>query len=65
MRRRALETRRLLSRAQRGQAAVEYLVVTAVIVSVLVAGGDQSIVSRLCAAFRSLYSAYSFALSLP
>jgi Flp pilus assembly pilin Flp len=55
----------LLSRAQRGQAAVEYLVVTAVIVSVLVAGGDQSIVSRLCAAFRSLYSAYSFALSLP
>ncbi|WP_346778363.1 hypothetical protein [Paraburkholderia sp. Tr-20389] len=50
---------------QRGQAAVEYLVVTAVIVAALVAGGDQSIISQLCAAFRSLYRAYSFALSLP
>ncbi|MEM5343426.1 hypothetical protein [Paraburkholderia azotifigens] len=65
MRRRALETGRSRGRAQRGQAAVEYLVVTAVIVSALVASGDQSIVSRLCAAFKSLYRAYSFALSLP
>ncbi|WP_377790212.1 hypothetical protein [Paraburkholderia sabiae] len=50
---------------QRGQAAVEYLVVTAVIVWELVHGGDESIVSQLCAAFKSLYRAYSFVLSLP
>ncbi|ACC73458.1 hypothetical protein PPMP20_16200 [Paraburkholderia phymatum] len=65
MRRRALEIRYTRGRTQRGQAFVEYLVVTAVIVAALVAGGDQSIVSQLCAAFRSLYRAYSFALSLP
>ncbi|MBN3752466.1 hypothetical protein G3N95_05910 [Paraburkholderia sp. Tr-20389] len=65
MRRRALEIRCPRSGMQRGQAAVEYLVVTAVIVAALVAGGDQSIISQLCAAFRSLYRAYSFALSLP
>lgn len=65
MRQRALENRRLRNSRQRGQAAVEYLVVTAVIVSALVAGGDQSIVSQLCAAFKSLYRAYSFVLSLP
>ncbi|MEX3933567.1 hypothetical protein AB4Y32_17460 [Paraburkholderia phymatum] len=51
--------------AQRGQAGVEYLVVTAVIVFALVTGGDASIVSQLSAAFRSLYRAYGFALSLP
>jgi Flp pilus assembly pilin Flp len=51
--------------AQRGQAAVEYLVVTAVIVLALFAHGDASIASQLSAAFRSLYRAYGFALSLP
>ena len=65
MRRRALEIERSRQRMQRGQAAVEYLVVMAVIVSALVAGGDGSVVSQLAAAFKSLYRAYSFALSLP
>ncbi|WP_343657103.1 hypothetical protein [Paraburkholderia caribensis] len=53
-----------LRQRQRGQAAVEYLVVTSVIVFALVAGGDASVIDRFCAAFRSLYRAYSFALSL-
>ncbi|GJH06272.1 hypothetical protein [Paraburkholderia terrae] len=64
MRRRTLEIRHARKATQRGQAAVEYLVVTAVIVSALVAGGNASVISQFCAAFRSLYRAYSFALSL-
>ncbi|MFP3555919.1 hypothetical protein SB861_35190 [Paraburkholderia sp. SIMBA_049] len=64
MRRRALEIMSSLKQRQRGQAALEYLVVTAVIVSALVAGGDASVITQFCAAFRSLYRAYSFALSL-
>jgi Flp pilus assembly pilin Flp len=64
MRRRALEIRHVRNETQRGQAAVEYLVVTAVIVSALVAGGNASVINQFCAAFRSLYRAYSFALSL-
>jgi L-lysine 2,3-aminomutase len=58
-------SRRISTCRQRGQAALEYIVVTASIVTVLVAGGDASAVSQLCAAFRSLYRAYSFTLSLP
>ena len=67
MRPRALDTRTMHRRrhTQRGQAALEYLVVTASIVYLLVAGGDASAVSQLCAAFKSLYRAYSFTLSLP
>ncbi|SIT43208.1 conserved hypothetical protein [Paraburkholderia piptadeniae] len=65
MRRRTIDAVRSRRRAQHGQAAVEYLVVTAVIVFALVAGGDASMVSQLSAAFRSLYRAYGFALSLP
>jgi len=65
MRRRTIDSARLRCCAQRGQAAVEYLVVTAVIVLALFAHGDASIASQLSAAFRSLYRAYGFALSLP
>ena len=64
MRRRTLEIVPACKEKQRGQAAVEYLVVTAVIVSALVAGGNSSVINQFCAAFRSLYRAYSFALSL-
>ncbi|CAG4898150.1 hypothetical protein [Paraburkholderia gardini] len=54
-------------RDQRGQASVEYVVVTACIVSALLVAGDMPLspIDTLTAAFRSLFSAYSFALSLP
>ncbi|EON21813.1 Flp family type IVb pilin [Cupriavidus necator] len=53
------------SRRQRGQAAFEYIVITLLVVAVLVAGGDNSVISMLAAAFRSFFQAYSFSLSLP
>lgn len=54
-------------RYQRGQASIEYVVVTACIVSALLVAGDMPLspIDTLVAAFRSLFSAYSFALSLP
>ena len=50
---------------QRGQAGIEYLVVTCAIVFALAAGGKSSVISQLGAASRSLFRAYSFVLSLP
>ena len=52
---------------QRGQAYAEYLVVTAALIAVLlVATGDKvSPFAALVSSFRSLFSAYSFTLSLP
>ncbi|CAG4885959.1 hypothetical protein [Paraburkholderia saeva] len=55
------------ARRQCGQASIEYVVVTACIATALLVAGDmpQSPVDALTAAFKSLFSAYSFALSLP
>jgi hypothetical protein len=50
---------------QRGQAGVEYLVVTCAIVFALAAAGESSVIGRLGAALKSLFRAYSFVLSLP
>jgi len=52
---------------QRGQAYAEYLVVTAALIGVLaVATGDTtSSFASLLSSFKSLFSAYSFTLSLP
>ncbi|MBW9106952.1 hypothetical protein [Paraburkholderia phenoliruptrix] len=54
-------------RRQRGQAYAEYLVVTAALIGVLlVATGDTaSPLASLVSSFKSLFSAYSFTLSLP
>ncbi len=52
-------------RRQRGQAIFEYVVVTLLVVIVLVAGGDNSVIAMLTGAFKSLFQAYSFSLSLP
>jgi L-lysine 2,3-aminomutase len=65
MRSRTQQQKQKQQQKQRGQAGVEYLVVTAAIVYALFAYGDASIVNQLCAAFRSFYRAYGFALSLP
>jgi len=64
MRRRIVEASREGSHSC-GQASVEYLVVTAVIVYMLLHGGEASYFSQLMTAFKSFYRAYSFALSLP
>ncbi|HEY3598003.1 MAG TPA: hypothetical protein VGL08_10900 [Paraburkholderia sp.] len=52
-------------RRERGQASAEYLVVTFVVVVALLGAADIPAVSQLIAAFKSFFSAYSFALSLP
>ncbi|MDN7452310.1 hypothetical protein [Burkholderia cenocepacia] len=50
---------------QRGQAAVEYLVVAGVIATALLAGGDTAPMKALTAALHSFFDAYSYMLSLP
>ncbi|PFH21006.1 MULTISPECIES: hypothetical protein [Burkholderia] len=49
---------------QRGQAYTEYVVIVLLVVVVLLAG-DGSVITMLLHAFKSFYSAFSFALSLP
>jgi Flp pilus assembly pilin Flp len=55
------------ARHRRGQASVEYVVVTACIATALLVAGEMPLnpVDTLSAAFKSLFSAYSFSLSLP
>lgn len=52
---------------QRGQAYAEYLVVTAALAAVLLmeAGDTVAPFAALVTGFKSLFSAYSFTLSLP
>jgi hypothetical protein len=52
---------------QCGQAYAEYLVVTAALAGLLLmeAGDTMSPIAALIAGFKSFFSAYSFALSLP
>ncbi|CAD6557664.1 hypothetical protein LMG28727_06409 [Paraburkholderia kirstenboschensis] len=52
---------------QRGQAYAEYLVVTAALVGVilLMTGDTVAPFTALVSSFKSLFSAYSFTLSLP
>ncbi|WJF91761.1 hypothetical protein QS306_16965 [Paraburkholderia bonniea] len=54
-------------RQQRGQAGTEYLVITMAIALALVVAGvtSPSTIDQLVDAFKSLFSAYSFTLSLP
>lgn len=59
-------------RRQSGQAYVEYIVVTAVLIFCLVSGGgilidpnNGSAISQLAISFKSFFAAYSFTLSLP
>ncbi|CAG9248024.1 hypothetical protein [Paraburkholderia unamae] len=47
-----------------GQAYVEYVLIVLLIVVALI-GGDHSVMAQLLAAFKSFYSAYSYALSMP
>jgi hypothetical protein len=50
---------------QYGQASAEYLVVACALVLALLYGAELPPVAALIAAFKSYFSAYSFALSLP
>ncbi|MEZ0600644.1 hypothetical protein ACAX43_00555 [Paraburkholderia sp. IW21] len=50
---------------QRGQAYVEYVLVTLLIAIVLISGSDTPPITALVAAFKSYFGAYSFTLSLP
>ena len=56
--------RRAGLKSQRGQAYVEYVVVVLLVV-VMLLGGNGSVMTQLLAAFKSFYSAFSYALSLP
>lgn len=54
-----------LSSQQRGQAAVEYVVVTLLCVIVLLAAtGDDPVIDQLKNAVKTYFSAYSFAISV-
>jgi hypothetical protein len=50
---------------QHGQASAEYLVVASALVLALLYGTELPPVAALIAALKSLFGAYSFALSLP
>jgi hypothetical protein len=52
---------------QRGQAYAEYLVVTAALIGIvsLLMGDTVAPFATLVSSFKSLFSAYSFTLSLP
>lgn len=54
-------------KAMRGQSAVEYAVVTAILTTLLGMGwsSDQSVLKQLMDAFATAYRLMSFALSMP
>lgn len=53
------------SHRQRGQAYVEYVLVTLLVAILLISGSDTPPITALAAAFKSYFGAYSFTLSLP
>jgi hypothetical protein len=50
---------------QRGQAYVEYVLVTFFVAIVLISGSEIPPITELANAFKSFFGAYSFSLSLP
>jgi Flp pilus assembly pilin Flp len=58
-RRLAVRTRRA---AQRGQSMVEYIVVTAFAILVLIEGGNSSPVQQVVGAIKQAYRGFTFAL---
>jgi L-lysine 2,3-aminomutase len=59
------KNRRHRPRRQRGQAYLEYVLATLLVVGVLLSGGDDSALNQLLRGFQSFYGAYGFALSTP
>ncbi|XAH24319.1 hypothetical protein AAFF27_03765 [Xylophilus sp. GW821-FHT01B05] len=59
------KNRRHRQRKQRGQAYLEYVLATLLVVGVLLSGGDDSVLNQLLHGFQSFYGAYGFALSTP
>ena len=51
-------------RAQRGQSMVEYAIVTAVAVFILIEGGNTAPVAELMKALKSAYQGFVYAISL-
>ena len=48
---------------QRGQSSMEYTIVCALAVLVLIAGGSSSPINELVAAIRSAYEGFAYAIS--
>jgi len=48
---------------QRGQTSIEYTIVVALVVMVLIEGGDASPVAEVVKALKDYFSAYSWAIS--
>jgi len=48
---------------QRGQASIEYFIVVAFAILVLIEGANSSAVSQVVAALKDLYQGYAYAIS--
>ena len=57
-----MKHRRSQSR-QRGQASLEYFVVVAFAILVLIEGGNSSAIAQVSAALKDLYQGYAYAIS--
>ena len=56
-------TQRRSRSRQRGQASIEYFIVVAFAILVLIEGGSSSAVSQVTAAIKDLYQGYAYAIS--
>lgn len=48
---------------QRGQASLEYFIVVAFAILVLIEGGNSSAIAEVTAALKDLYQGYAYAIS--